>query len=69
MISSLKVYCKSGKRLPPESWVVQEFEAINPKSTSARVIYGFVKYFADPEYIQSSVDDPEIRVQGADLEV
>ena len=34
-VTSLKVYCdgtcKSGKRLPPDSWVVQEFEATNPR--------------------------------------
>jgi len=42
VVKSLKVYCngtyRTGRRVPPESWVVQEFEAPSPVSTSARAI-------------------------------
>lgn len=40
VINSLKVYChgtlRSGKRIPPDSWVVHEFEVSKPKSISAK---------------------------------
>lgn len=40
VINSLNVYCdgtcKSGKRVPPESWVVQEYEVSDPKNLLAR---------------------------------
>ena len=40
VVTSLKVYCdgtfRSGKRFPPDSWVVQEFEAVSPQNFSAK---------------------------------
>ena len=42
VINSLRVYCdgtyESGKRVPPESWVVQEFEVTKPTNISARAL-------------------------------
>lgn len=44
VINSLNVYCdgtyRSGKRVPPDSWVVQEYEVSKPRIFSAKELVG-----------------------------